>query len=483
MQTAVLGVILYKHKIIAPFGAQNRVTNMDNIYDLIIIGGGPAGYSGAVRAAQNGLKTLLFEKCALGGVCLNEGCIPSKTLLNSAKIFGHALDGSAFGVLTDNVKFDWQAVQTRREKVIKRLVTAIKAELRSSGAETVVGEANIVGNADGVFSISCEGSVYYAKNLLISTGSVPSVPPIEGLKEALESGTAVTNKGILQLSERPSRLTVIGGGVIGLEMAYFYASIGSEVTVIEALPEIGGNLSADAKAVLKKSMEKKGVKFITSARVTKVNGKSVTYTTSDAEGIIEGNVVLVSVGRKADTQSIGLENIGVKCERGFAVTDNTCKTSVDGVYCAGDARGGIMLAHAAYKEAEVAVDAILGKASAVNPDLIPSVVYTYPEVAAVGISEEEAQKRGINYKVGKVSLMTSGRYIAENTELTGYCKLIADTTTNVLIGGEIVGSYAGELITVITALVTLKTDIEVAKSIVFPHPTVAEAIKEALKAL
>ncbi|MBQ3955600.1 MAG: FAD-dependent oxidoreductase [Clostridia bacterium] len=389
----------------------------ESAFDLIILGGGPAGYNAAERAAHGGLKTAVFEERALGGVCLNEGCIPTKTLLYSAKILDYAHHGEAYGVTVTGASLDHAKVVARKDKVVKTLVSGVAAKMRGAGVTVIPASAKIAGKTASGFAVEADGKTYEAKKLLVCTGSEAVVPPIPGLRDSYAGGLAVTNREILDLKTAPRRIVVVGGGVIGLEMASYFCSIGSEVTVVEMLDKIAGPTEAEISKILQKNYEKKGVKFILGAKVAAVNGKPgdgvVEYEKDGKTDKIVCDLVLVSTGRRARTKDIGLEEIGVQMNRGAIVTDETCRTSVPGIWAAGDVNGKIMLAHTAYREGEAAVNDMLGRKDRVDYRAIPSVIYTNPEVGSVGETVETAKKAGIEAEEVTLSLRYSGRYVAE----------------------------------------------------------------------
>lgn len=452
------------------------------MYDLLVLGGGPAGYLAAERAAGEGLTVAVFEKRSLGGVCLNEGCIPSKALLYSAKLYDGAVGGANYGVVVDakNIKLDHAHVIKRKKGVVDTLVGGIAYKLKKLKVEVISGEAKIDGRSPEGIKISCGGKQYIGKQLIIATGSAPAVPPIPGLKEGLASGFVLTNREILDLEKVPGRLAVIGGGVIGLEMASYYNSAGSDVTVVEMLGHIGGPMDREISDILLKNYKQKGVKFELNAKVTSVTENSVVYEFGGKSVRIECDKVLLSIGRRAVTEGIGLENIGVYTERGAVKTDERCRTNVAGVYAAGDVNGMSMLAHTAYREAEVAVNDILGIKDCMNYDAIPSVIYTTPEVASVGLTEELAKQRGINCKVTKLTMKYSGRYVAENHSGDGIIKLVIDKDRGIIVGVSLIGSYASEIIMSAVLMVEMRMRIADIKKAVFPHPTVSEIIREAI---
>lgn len=451
------------------------------IFDLIVIGGGPGGYLAAERAGHAGLKTMVIEKRAFGGVCLNEGCVPSKTFLNSAKVFDYANHANAYGVNIDGkATVDQKFVVERKNSVVKMLVSGVKAQLKRNHVVMKETEGFIEGKNEEGYVIKAGEEKLVAKRLIIATGSMPVVPPIPGLRENLETGLVMTNREVLDLTEIPEKLVVIGGGVIGLEMASYFSSVGSKVTVVEMLNKIAGPTEKEISGILQKSLEKKGVEFKLGAKVTAVEKDGVVYEKDGKVEKVPADKVLCSIGRRAVTQGFGLENIGVNLDRGAIVTDDMMKTNVANVYAVGDVNGKIMLAHTAYREAEVAVNNILGKKDRMRYNVIPSVIYTNPEVGSVGETEESAKEKGLDVKCVSIPLTFSGRYIAENTDLNGICKLVVNNKTNTLIGAHIIGSYAGEYIVAVSAMIDLEVDIENIKKLVFPHPTVCEIVREAI---
>ncbi|MDP4133630.1 MAG: dihydrolipoyl dehydrogenase [Bacillota bacterium] len=450
-------------------------------YDLIILGGGPAGYNAAERAGHAGLNTLLIEKRAVGGVCLNEGCIPSKTLLNSAKMYDHARHSEKYGVTTEGAKIDHKAVIERKGRVVNQLVSGIKAGLKASKVTLIEAEGIIDGkNADGSYNVKVSGETHTAQRLLICTGSYAFVPPIPGAKEAMAAGVAMTNREILDMTVVPSDLVIVGGGVIGMEMASYFNSIGSKVTVVEMLDHIGGPTDIDLAKILQKNYEKKGINFVLGAKVTEVKTDSVVYEKDGKTEAVKADKILLSIGRRASTQGVGLESIGVQLERGAVVTDRFMKTNVANVYAAGDVNGKSMLAHTAYREGEVAVNNMLGKKDVMRYNAIPAVIYTSPEVGSVGETEATAKEKGIDYSVVKVPMQYSGRYIAENEGGDGILKLVIDKKYNRLIGCHMIANYASEIIVSAVEMIEAQMRIDEIKEIVFPHPSVGEVIREAI---
>ena len=450
------------------------------LFDLLVVGGGPGGYLCAERAAQGGLKVALFEKRALGGTCLNEGCIPTKTLLNSSKMYRHATESAAFGVTVTGATYDHAKVIDRKNKVVKTLVSGVGATMSANKVTVITGAAKIVGRVDSGFAVEANGTTYNGRRLAIASGSETVVPPVPGLKEGLAAGFVVTNREVLDMKELPKDLVVIGGGVIGLEMAYYFASVGVKVTVIEMMPKIAGATDPEICKVLQDGFVKKGMVFKLSSKVLEVKSNSVVYEEAGEKKEITCDKVLLSAGRKPSTAGIGLETLGLEMDRAAIVTDRHMCTTVQNVYAIGDCNGKVMLAHTAYREAEVAVNHMLGKSDEMRYDVIPAVIYTDPEVASVGHSKEGAEKLGMNVKEVKLPMSYAGRYLAENEGGKGFIKLIVDTDRNRLVGCHMVGSYASEIIMTATMMVDTEMTPARLQKLVFPHPTVAEMIREAI---
>ena len=449
-------------------------------FDLLVIGGGPGGYLCAERAAQGGLKVALFEKRALGGTCLNEGCIPTKTLLNSSKMYRHAKESQAFGVTAQTVGYDHGAVIDRKNKVVKTLVSGVGATMQANKVTVISGQAAITGRTDGGFSVEANGETYVGSRLAIASGSEAVVPPIPGAREGLASGFVMTNREVLDEKNLPKKLVAIGGGVIGLEMAYYFASVGVEVVVIEMMPKIAGATDPEICKVLTDAFVKRNMQFKLSCKVLEITENSVIYEENGVKQEVACDKVLLSAGRRPATAGLGLETLDIQMDRAAIVTDRHLCTTVQNVYAVGDCNGRSMLAHTAYREAEVAVNHMLGIPDEMRYDVIPAVIYTDPEVASVGLSKEEAQNRGMQVKEVKLPMSYAGRYLAETEGGKGFIKLVVDTDRNCLIGCHMVGSYASEIIMTATMMIDTQLPPERLKKLVFPHPTVAEMIREAI---
>ena len=405
-------------------------------YDVAIIGGGPAGYTAAERAAAGGLSTILFEKNALGGVCLNEGCVPTKTLLYSAKVYDTIKHAQKYAVKAENPTFDFPKIIARKNKVVKKLTAGIRMKMTEHGVVVVNGEAEIKGRAaDGTITIACGEETYEAANLLLCTGSETVIPPIPGLAET----EYWTSREALQTKELPASLVIIGGGVIGMEFASFFNSMGTEVHVVEMLDKILGPMDKELSEMLQAEYAKRGIKFYLGHKVTAVHGGEVTVEKEDESFVISGEKVLLSVGRRPVTKGFGLETLGVEPFRNGIKVNQYMQTSLPNVYACGDITAFSLLAHTAVSEAEVAVKHIQGKAGdGMSYKAIPGVVYTNPEIAGVGKTEEELQAEGIPYAVKKLPMAFSGRFVAENEQGNGVCKLILAEDETV-IGAHLLG--------------------------------------------
>lgn len=453
------------------------------MFDVAIIGGGPGGYVAAERAGAAGLSVVLFEKRELGGVCLNEGCIPTKTLLYSAKVYNYALHGQQYGVSVENATFDYGKIVDRKNKVVKKLVGGVKAAMKANKVQVVNAEVLIEGRSAEGISLTAGGEKYLAKNLLICSGSEATVPPIPGLKEA--GDVIVTNREILALREQPKELVVIGGGVIGMEFASFFNNLGTKVTIIEMLPEILGGLDGEISAMLRDIYAKKGISFNLRCKVVAIEGNTVVY--EDPEGKtqrVSGDKILLSVGRRANISGYGLENIGIEMllNRGGKPcgikVDEHMRTNIPNVYAAGDITGFSLLAHTASREGEVAINNILGKNDIMRYDAIPGVVYTNPEVAGVGLTQEQAKAKNIEVDILKLPMAYSGRFVAENEGGEGICKIICGKKYHEVLGVHMLGNPCSEIIAAACMAIEQEMTVNQLKEVVFPHPTVGEIIKE-----
>lgn len=444
-------------------------------FDIAIIGGGPAGYTAAERAGVNGLKTVLFEKKAIGGVCLNEGCIPTKTLLYSAKVLDGIKSAFKYGIFAETPSFDLSKIMSRKDKTVKMLTGGVKMTVGSCGVTIVEKEAFIEGEKDGFIGIACNGESYRVKYLLVCTGSDTVIPPIPGLAEV----NYWTSREALQVQVLPKSLIIIGGGVIGMEFASFFHSMGVKVHVVEMMPEILGAMDKETSAMLRSEYAKRGVLFYLDTKVVEVKPDGVFLEKEGEVSMIEAEQILVSVGRKANVAHVGLEKLNVELLRNGVKVDEHLQTSHPRVYACGDITGHSLLAHTAIREAEVAINHILGVDDRMNYDYIPGVVYTNPEVAGVGKTEEELTTRGVPFRTVKLPMAYSGRFVAENEMGSGVCKLILDEAERI-IGCHMLGNPASELIAVAGIAIQKGYTMEELQKSVFPHPTVSEIYHEML---
>ena len=449
-------------------------------YDIIVIGAGPGGYLAAERAGQAGLKALLIEKQHIGGTCLNEGCIPTKTLLRSAKLYDAVIRSEPYCVKVEGAVLDHKAVIARKRAVTASLVLGVKAGLKAAKVKTVEAAAMIHGrDADG-FAVEAGGELYHGKNLILATGSHPIIPGIPGLSECLKSGFVLTSTELLEIDEVPASLCIVGGGVIGLEMATYFAMAGTKVEIVEATGKVAGSLDADATGVIQKACEEFGMKFHLNTRASAFSDGKVTVEKDGTKEDILCEKVLLCIGRTANTEGYGLETLHAPLEKRAIAVDDYCMTGVPGLYAIGDCNGTGMLAHVAYRQAEVAVNHILGKDDPMRWSCVPSLVHTEPEAAFVGASVEEAKAEGIDAVEVKLSMNYSGLYLADNVNGQGINKAVFDKKKKTMIGTTIVGGPAAELITICGIMIDNELPVERMKSYVFPHPTCSEAIREAI---
>ncbi|MCL1934264.1 MAG: dihydrolipoyl dehydrogenase [Candidatus Azobacteroides sp.] len=449
-------------------------------YDLAIIGGGPAGYTAAESAGKNGIRTILFEKNNLGGVCLNEGCIPTKTLLYSAKVYHSAKESVKYGISCENITYDLSKIIARKNKVVRKLVAGIRAKMAEAGVEVVTGTAIIQAQgeaekAKGEFSIECNGQIYAARKLVLCTGSETIIPPIPGLKET----DFWTSREALDSKEIPESLLIIGGGVIGIEFASFFNTLGSKVIVVEMLNEILPGMDQSLSGFLRNELSKKGIEFHTGAKVVSVNNRQVEIEKNGEIQRIEASKILLSVGRKPVLSGFGLENLALETRKTGLKVNEYMQTSQPNAYACGDITGFSLLAHTAVREAEVAVAHLSGKNEKMSYKAIPGVVYTNPEIAGVGQTEETLQAENIPYIVKQLPMAYSGRFVAENEQGNGICKILEGTDGSIL-GVHILGNPASELIVIAGIAMERGMKAEELKTMIFPHPTVGEIIKETL---
>ncbi|MFH5882468.1 dihydrolipoyl dehydrogenase [Liberiplasma polymorphum] len=442
-------------------------------HDITIIGSGPGGYVAAIRAAQLGQDVAIIEKEAVGGVCLNWGCIPTKALLKSAKVYDLIKHAKDYGIKIDmkDVSYDFPDMIHRKDKIVKRLTGGVSALLKKNNVTLYMGEAKAIDN----HTVKVNDETIKTKKLIIATGASPAFPPIDGLKEAFDKGIVVTSKEILDLKKQPKELVVIGGGVIGLEFATVFNTLGTKVTVIERLDDILVSVDQEVKNVFKKKIKKDGINVLLNAAVTKIDGNKVTYKLDGEEKTIQGDNILLSVGMKANLK--GFEALNLTIEKGCVVTNEYMQTNVEDVYAIGDVNGKFMLAHVASKEGTTAVEHIAGNNHPLNYKIAPAGIYTFPEIAQVGITEEEAKSQKLDYLVQTFPLSANGKALAEG-EAEGLMKIIASKQYNEILGVHILAPSATEMISEAVLGMTLETTADDIVAGIHPHPTLSEMMHE-----
>lgn len=450
---------------------------------VAVIGGGPGGYVAAIRAAQLGAEVTLIEKGALGGVCLNVGCIPTKVLLHTAEAYTAAKEGALIGLRAENVSVDWSGLMARKKAVVDTLVGGVGTLMASNGITVLRGTASFASAKEIDVALNDGGKMTVrADAVIVATGSEPAVPPIPGFD--LEG--VITSTEALSLDGLPESVVLVGGGVIGMEFASIFSTFGVKVTVVEMLPEILPMIDGEIVSILKGVLLRKGVVFHTSSKVTAVEKKgkklAVSVETPEGKTVLEAQKVLVSVGRRPVTKGLGLEALGVAVERGRIQTDKKMETAVKGVYAIGDCASPIMLAHVASREGEVAAENIMGHGVEMDYKTVPSAVYTAPEIASVGLSEKEALEKGFRVKVGRFPLMANGKSLIMN-ETDGMVKYVVDEKYDEILGVHLIGPRATDLIVEGALALRLEATVDEILTTVHAHPTVGEALLEGAMAV
>ncbi len=445
-------------------------------YDLIVIGGGPGGYVAAIKAAQLGGKVAVIEKEKLGGVCLNWGCIPTKTLLKTAKLYEDILRGEEFGIVgidDADIKVDWNLLSKRKDQVVKKLVSGIYTLFKKNKIDLYEGMGKVIDKNN----VEVNGEIVTGKNLIIATGAKDNLPPIDGLDTALESGKIINSKGALQLEEIPKDLVIIGGGAIAVEFATIFNSIGSNVTLIQRSSHILSSTEKEMATTLQKHLIREGINIVTDTKLKSIREDGVIIEHKGEEKVFKGDKYLISLGLKPQLK--GIENLDLELDsKGFVKTNERMETNIEGVYAIGDLNGKFALAHVASAEGIVAAENIMGKDSTMNYSIVPSCIYTFPELASVGLTEEEAKEKGYDITVSKFPLAANGKALAEG-ETLGFAKIIADNEYGEVIGVHIMASNATDMISeAIVAMQLESTVYDIAKAI-HPHPTLSETVMEA----
>ncbi len=445
--------------------------------DIAIIGGGPAGYVAAIRAAQLGAKVVLIEEKEIGGTCLNRGCIPTKALLKTSDTAYNINKAKELGVNLTFNSVNWETTINRKDRVVKSLRTGLESLISKNQIRYIKGKAFIQSPNLVRASHEEEGAIINCEKIIITSGSQPYVPDILGID--LEG--VITSDEALELKEIPKNLVIIGGGVIGLEFATMFNSVGSKVTVVERLDKLLPNEDDDLGEELLKLMKRQGIKFKRGAKVNQIVKAENLQVSIDEEGtvsVIETDLVLVAVGRRAKCLSSDIEALGIKINNNAIVVNENMETNIKGIYAAGDVIGGKLLAHLSFAEGRVAAENALGIANKINYDAVPSCIYTIPEVATVGVNEIEAIRKGIEIKSGRFDFRNNGRALCLN-QREGYVKVIVDKKTGVILGGQIIGENASEIISELTLAVAMKVKADFITQMIHPHPSLSEAIMEA----
>ena len=455
---------------------------IEKIYDLIIIGGGPAGFSAAIRASKLGLSTLVAEKdSTLGGTCLNRGCIPTKALLHSSGLVRQIRSSLAFGVNAE-ASIDAEKLFEYRDNTVKTLVTGLEQSVKASGCEIVYGKASVLTDTDGGISVDIGGTVYKAKNVLLATGTVPAMPPVDGI----DSDVVITSNDLLEGKELPESLIIVGGGVIGCEFASLYTDLGRKVTVIEALPRILANMDKDVARNLQMILKNRGAEIFSGAQVTKIandGGKaSVTFASGSEEKTVTADKVLIATGRKSVLDAVDTVSDKLDIERGRIVTDKNGRTSMEHIYAAGDIAIGIQLAHKASAEGENIAMVIAGKEPLNDLGTIPACIYCSPEIACVGITDGDAKEAGINAVTAKALTSANSRSVI-SLEERGFVKLVAEKETGILLGAQLMCANASDIIGELAVAVSNRLTAEQCLKAVRPHPSYEEAVGAALNEL
>ena len=454
-----------------------------NEIDVAIIGGGPGGYVAAIKAAHLGLKAVLVEKDKLGGVCLNRGCIPTKALVSTAELLNHLQKAGEFGIQVKDYSIDFTAIMKRKEMITRRLSSGVEQLMKANQVRVVKGEGQIVepGKVE-ITDTAGEKEVIKTKNIIIATGSKVMRLPIPGI----DNEGVITSDDALSLSELPSRMLIIGGGVVGIEFAGIFKALGVEVTVVEMLPRILLPIDEEIARRLTQILKRKGIEILTDCKVKEIKKNhqnlEVLVSTTDGEKKLETEKVLLAAGRVSELGNIDVQRLGIELDKGAIKVDEKMRTNIPGIYAVGDVVGRIMLAHVASREGIVAVENISGKEVLMDYKVVPNCVFSMPEVASVGLTEEEARKENDNIKVSKFPFMANGKALGMG-ETEGMVKIIADSNTLELLGVHILGAHASDLIAEGTlALFMEATAFEIVNTI-HAHPTLAEAIAEAAEGI
>jgi dihydrolipoamide dehydrogenase len=446
-------------------------------YDIAVIGAGPGGYVAAIAAAKEGKTVCIIERAAFGGVCLNEGCIPTKTLIKTINLLQEMKQAASFGIEgldSAALSVSMPRLQERRRRVVSRLAGGVKSLLKGNKVTILEGEASFLDR----HTLKVGNTCVTAENIIIAAGSLPFMPPFIPLKGKTN---VITSKEALELVELPASMAIIGGGVVGIEFAYLLHALGCSITVLERMNRILPTVDAEISAMVQQGLQKAGIVFHLGAKVGAIHDNTVLFETDGATSLVTADMVLMAVGRLPDIKALHLEAVGVACENGAIVTDEYMRTNVPGIYATGDVNARMMLAHTASHEGMIAVKHICGKQAVMRYNAVPSCIYLEPEVASIGLTEEEARAKHAAVKVGKFPMGANGKSLVEGGT-AGMIKVIADGDTGEILGAHLFCKHATDMIAEIALAMTLEATVDDIMETIHPHPTVSESVPEAFMA-
>jgi len=448
------------------------------MYDVMVLGAGPGGYTAAIRAAQLGAKTALVEKQDVGGTCLNRGCIPTKALIESVEAYLSLAHIEAFGVSVKDASFNVTKMYERKDQIVKQLRSGVEALVKSNNIELHRGEAKFLTKNSVELITGDKKTKLEAKNIIIATGSVPVIVPIPGA----DLQGVVTSNEALAFATLPKSIAIIGGGVIGVELAAVFAGLGVKVSILEMLPEVLITIDPEISAAIKKILAAQNIDIFTSAAVktiTESGGlKKIAYETGGVSACLEAEKVIMATGRKPCTEKLGTAEIGVKMEKARIIVDSAQRTSISNIYAIGDASSKIQLAHVAMAEGVVAAENATGHTAEMDYSAVPACIYTNPEIASVGLSEKQAREKGIDLIIGRFPLMANGRAMTMG-QTTGFVKILADRRDGSIVGAHLFGPHVTEMIAELALAIRLEATLDEIKATIHPHPTLSECLFEA----
>ncbi len=453
---------------------------MENVFDIIVIGAGPGGYVAAIKSAKMGFKTAIVEERRVGGTCLNRGCIPTKAMLHASSLYRELKESERFGIFSSNIGFEYGKIMEYKTDTVNKLCQGVEQLLKSNKVTLIQGKAVLEKDRTVTVTSDSNTEIYKADKIVLATGSKPSLLPIPGI----DSEGVMTSDDLFNLTEAPESLVIIGGGVIGVEFASIFSSLGTKVTILEALPNILGNIDKDITQNLKLILKKRGVDIHTSVKVQKIekNGNELicTYTEKEKDIEIKGQYVLCAAGRIPNTDGLFGEGVSISMERGRVITNEGFKTDIDGVYAIGDLIKGMQLAHLASAQGICLIEELAGHERSIDLSIVPSCIYTEPEIAVVGMSEAEAKEKGISIKTGKF-IMTANSKSVISQEERGFIKIIADEKTKEVLGAHMMCARATDMIGEFGNAIANRLTVPQLLKAMRAHPTYNEGVGEALE--